>query len=322
MILRILLGVACLSLFNTSQAEAQLLRRLRILPQVQSRFQPQQQPQRYVPQTVAPQNGYQGRLTASQPQSAYVRRPDGLVGRYAAQQPTQVQRVQVPNQVQRVQVPNQVQRVQVQRVQVPTQIQRVQVPTQIQRVQVPTQIQRFPTARLSPAQTQAVATTNRQLRPNVVQGQLIPVRPTTQIPRQFGNAYLRLPVVQPPAVAPVGISVLNQTRLEAQQLQAQQLQAQQTQAQQTQAQQLQTLNNSILPAIEMPEAIVSLGEPASSIPISSAPTNPAPRGLSLSLDDDDLVPASAEVEVEPATEAEAVLDSNGKKTFSVLETIE
>ena len=322
MILRILLGVACLSLFNTSQAEAQLLRRLRILPQVQSRFQPQQQPQRYVPQTVAPQNGYQGRLTASQPQSAYVRRPDGLVGRYAAQQPTQVQRVQVPNQVQRVQVPNQVQRVQVQRVQVPTQIQRVQVPTQIQRVQVPTQIQRFPTARLSPAQTQAVATTNRQLRPNVVQGQLIPVRPTTQIPRQFGNAYLRLP-----AVAPVGISVLNQTRLEAQQLQAQQLQAQQlqaqqTQAQQTQAQQLQTLNNSILPAIEMPEAIVSLGEPASSIPISSAPTNPAPRGLSLSLDDDDLVPASAEVEVEPATEAEAVLDSNGKKTFSVLETIE
>ena len=313
MILRILLGVACLSLFNTSQAEAQLLRRLRILPQVQSRFQPQQQPQRYVPQRVAPQNGYQGRLTASQPQSAYVRRPDGLVGRYAAQQPTQVQRVQVPNQVQRVQV---------QRVQVPTQIQRVQVPTQIQRVQVPTQIQRFPTARLSPAQTQAVATTNRQLRPNVVQGQLIPVRPTTQIPRQFGNAYLRLPVVQPPAVAPVGISVLNQTRLEAQQLQAQQLQAQQTQAQQTQAQQLQTLNNSILPAIEMPEAIVSLGEPASSIPISSAPTNPAPRGLSLSLDDDDLVPASAEVEVEPATEAEAVLDSNGKKTFSVLETIE
>ena len=300
MILRILLGVACLSLFNTSQAEAQLLRRLRILPQVQSRFQPQQQPQRYVPQTVAPQNGYQGRLTASQPQSAYVRRPDGLVGRYAAQQPTQVQRVQVP--------------------------------TQIQRVQVPTQIQRFPTARLSPAQTQAVATTNRQLRPNVVQGQLIPVRPTTQIPRQFGNAYLRLP-----AVAPVGISVLNQTRLQAQQLQAQQLQAQQTQAQQiqaqqiqaqqtqaqqTQAQQLQTLNNSILPAIEMPEAIVSLGEPASSIPISSAPTNPAPRGLSLSLDDDDLVPASAEVEVEPATEAEAVLDSNGKKTFSVLETIE
>jgi len=318
MILRILLGVACLSLFNTSQAEAQLLRRLRILPQVQSRFQPQQQPQRYVPQTVAPQNGYQGRLTASQPQSAYVRRPDGLVGRYAAQQPTQVQRVQVPNQVQRVQVP--------------TQVQRVQVPTQIQRVQVPTQIQRFPTARLSPAQTQAVATTNRQLRPNVVQGQLIPVRPTTQIPRQFGNAYLRLP-----AVAPVGISVLNQTRLQAQQLQAQQLQAQQlqaqqlqaqqtqaqqTQAQQTQAQQLQTLNNSILPAIEMPEAIVSLGEPASSIPISSAPTNPAPRGLSLSLDDDDLVPASAEVEVEPATEAEAVLDSNGKKTFSVLETIE
>ena len=302
MILRILLGVACLSLFNTSQAEAQLLRRLRILPQVQSRFQPQQQPQRYVPQTVAPQNGYQGRLTASQPQSAYVRRPDGLVGRYAAQQPTQVQRVQVP-----------------------TQLQRVQVPTQIQRVQVPTQIQRFPTARLSPAQTQAVATTNRQLRPNVVQGQLIPVRPTTQIPRQFGNAYLRLP-----AVAPVGISVLNQTRLQAQQLQAQQLQAQQTQqtqaqqtqAQQTQAQQLQTLNNSILPAIEMPEAIVSLGEPASSIPISSAPTNPAPRGLSLSLDDDDLVPASAEVEVEPATEAEAVLDSNGKKTFSVLETIE
>ena len=318
MILRILLGVACLSLFNTSQAEAQLLRRLRILPQVQSRFQPQQQPQRYVPQRVAPQNGYQGRLTASQPQSAYVRRPDGLVGRYAAQQPTQVQRVQVPNQVQRVQVP--------------TQVQRVQVPTQIQRVQVPTQIQRFPTARLSPAQTQAVATTNRQLRPNVVQGQLIPVRPTTQIPRQFGNAYLRLP-----AVAPVGISVLNQTRLQAQQLQAQQLQAQQlqaqqtqaqqlqaqqTQAQQTQAQQLQTLNNSILPAIEMPEAIVSLGEPASSIPISSAPTNPAPRGLSLSLDDDDLVPASAEVEVEPATEAEAVLDSNGKKTFSVLETIE
>ena len=318
MILRILLGVACLSLFNTSQAEAQLLRRLRILPQVQSRFQPQQQPQRYVPQRVAPQNGYQGRLTASQPQSAYVRRPDGLVGRYAAQQPTQVQRVQVPTQVQRVQVP--------------TQVQRVQVPTQIQRVQVPTQIQRFPTARLSPAQTQAVATTNRQLRPNVVQGQLIPVRPTTQIPRQFGNAHLRLPVVQPPAVAPVGISVLNQTRLEAQQLQAQQLQAQQTQAQQTQAQQtqaqqtqaqqLQTLNNSILPAIEMPEAIVSLGEPASSIPISSAPTNPAPRGLSLSLDDDDLVPASAEVEVEPATEAEAVLDSNGKKTFSVLETIE
>ena len=307
MILRILLGVACLSLFNTSQAEAQLLRRLRILPQVQSRFQPQQQPQRYVPQRVAPQNGYQGRLTASQPQSAYVRRPDGLVGRYAAQQPTQVQRVQVPTQVQRVQVPTQVQRVQV-----PTQVQRVQVPTQIQRVQVPTQIQRFPTARLSPAQTQAVATTNRQLRPNVVQGQLIPVRPTTQIPRQFGNAYLRLP-----AVAPVGISVLNQTRL-----QAQQLQAQQTQAQQTQAQQLQTLNNSILPAIEMPEAIVSLGEPASSIPISSAPTNPAPRGLSLSLDDDDLVPASAEVEVEPATEAEAVLDSNGKKTFSVLETIE
>ena len=303
MILRILLGVACLSLFNTSQAEAQLLRRLRILPQVQSRFQPQQQPQRYVPQRVAPQNGYQGRLTASQPQSAYVRRPDGLVGRYAAQQPTQVQRVQVPTQLQRVQVP--------------TQLQRVQVPTQIQRVQVPTQIQRFPTARLSPAQTQAVATTNRQLRPNVVQGQLIPVRPTTQIPRQFGNAYLRLP-----AVAPVGISVLNQTRLEAQQLQAQQLQAQQTQAQQTQAQQLQTLNNSILPAIEMPEAIVSLGEPASSIPISSAPTNPAPRGLSLSLDDDDLVPASAEVEVEPATEAEAVLDSNGKKTFSVLETIE
>jgi len=313
MILRILLGVACLSLFNTSQAEAQLLRRLRILPQVQSRFQPQQQPQRYVPQRVAPQNGYQGRLTASQPQSAYVRRPDGLVGRYAAQQPTQVQRVQVPTQVQRVQVP--------------TQVQRVQVPTQIQRVQVPTQIQRFPTARLSPAQTQAVATTNRQLRPNVVQGQLIPVRPTTQIPRQFGNAYLRLP-----AVAPVGISVLNQTRLQAQQLQAQQLQAQQTQAQQTQAQQtqaqqtqaqqLQTLNNSILPAIEMPEAIVSLGEPASSIPISSAPTNPAPRGLSLSLDDDDLVPASAEVEVEPATEAEAVLDSNGKKTFSVLETIE
>ena len=308
MILRILLGVACLSLFNTSQAEAQLLRRLRILPQVQSRFQPQQQPQRYVPQRVAPQNGYQGRLTASQPQSAYVRRPDGLVGRYAAQQPTQVQRVQVPTQLQRVQVPKQVQR--------------VQVPTQIQRVQVPTQIQRFPTARLSPAQTQAVATTNRQLRPNVVQGQLIPVRPTTQIPRQFGNAYLRLP-----AVAPVGISVLNQTRLQAQQLQAQQLQAQQTQAQQTQArqtqaQQLQTLNNSILPAIEMPEAIVSLGEPASSIPISSAPTNPAPRGLSLSLDDDDLVPASAEVEVEPATEAEAVLDSNGKKTFSVLETIE
>ena len=259
MILRIILGVACLSLLNASQAEAQLFRRFRAQPQPQPRYQPQ--PQRYAPRTVAPQNGYQGRLTASQrSRPVYVRRADGSVVAYypnIAQQPTQVQRQLV------------------------------------QRPQAPTQVQ-----------------PNGRPRPNIaaVQGRLVPVRPTAQVPRPSNNVYLR-PTVQPPAVAPVGVSVLNQPQT--------QLQAQ---AQpQTGA---QKVADSITPATKMPEAAVTLGEPASSIPVNTAATNPAPKGLSLSLDDEDIVPASANVDVEPTPAADVVLDSNGKETFSVLETID
>ena len=255
MILRILLGVACLSLLNASQAEAQLFRRFRAQPQ--PRYQPQPQ-QRYVPQTVAPQNGYQGRLTASQQsRPVYVRRTDGSVVAYYpnnAQQPTQIQR------------------------------QLVQLP------QAPAQVQ-----------------SNGRPRPNIaaVQGQLVPVRPTVQVPPP-NNVYLR-PTVQPPAVAPIGVSVLNQPQL-------------QTQTQpQTGA---EKFADSITPATEIPEAAVTLGESDSSIPVNTAATNPAPKGLSLSLDDEDIVPASANLDVEPTPAADVILDSNGKETFSVLETID
>ena len=87
----------------------------------------------------------------------------------------------------------------------------------------------------------------------------------------------------------------------------------------------QPANNSTLgsikPATPMPQASVSSTvEPASqasSIPVNPAATNPAPSGLSLSLEDD-VVPASAEVPVElPSMEEPA-----SQQTFSVLETID
>ena len=144
---------------------------------------------------------------------------------------------------------------------------------------------------------------NGRPRPKIaaVQGKLVPVGPTAQVRRSSNNAYLR-PTTQPPAVAPVGVSVLNQPQLQAQ----------------TKA---DKIADSITPATEMPEAVVTLGEPASSIPINTAATNPVPKGLSLSLDDD-IVPASANVDVEPTPAADVILDSNGQETFSVLETID
>ena len=276
-ILRILLGVACLSLLNASQAEAQLLRRLRVQPQPQpqryapqpQRYAPQPQryapqPQRYVPQPVT-QNGYQGRLTASQrSRPVYVRRPDGSVVPY------------YPNTA---------------------------------------RVQR-PQAQLNPVQVRAAAVANGQLRPNIAttQGQLIPVRPTVQPQPQFSNVRLRSAFQRPATtagVAPVGVSVLSQPQP--------QLQPQPQALSQPKAE--KKVVSSIAPATAMPEATMSLGEPASSIPVNTAATNPAPTGLSLSLDND-IAPASADVDVEPTPAADAILDSNGQETFSVLETID
>ena len=88
MVLRILLGVACLSLLHASQAEAQLFRRFRAQPQ--PRYQPQ--PQQYAPQPAAPQNGFQGRLTASpRNRPVYVRRADGSVVLYSPNNTAQQQ---------------------------------------------------------------------------------------------------------------------------------------------------------------------------------------------------------------------------------------
>lgn len=282
MILRILLGVACLSLLNASQAEAQLFRRLRGQPQPQPQYQPQAQPryqaqtqpryqpraqqaqpQRYVtPQTGNTQNGYQGQLTASSQRNrpVYLRRADGSVVRY------------YPNNTQRAVTRG-----------------------------------RSGQAQLKPGQNPAVAATGNQrqpsgkAQPNLVttQGQLTAVRPPAQPQQQLSSVY-RVPdtalTAKPVEAAPVGISVLNQPNSE-------------------------TVVGSIAPAAAMPEATMSQPDPASSIPISTAATNPAPTGLSLSLADD-IVPASAEVAVEPSPAAGEISDTNGEKTFSVLETID
>ena len=80
-----------------------------------------------------------------------------------------------------------------------------------------------------------------------------------------------------------------------------------------------TTLGSIAPAKPMPQASVSSPvDPVSSIPVSSVATNPAPTGLSLSLSDDDVVPASAEIPVE----SPSMQEPTGTKTFSVLESIE
>ena len=281
MVLRILLGVACLSLLHASQAEAQLFRRFRAQPQ--PRYQPQ--PQQYAPQPAAPQNGFQGRLTASpRNRPVYVRRADGSVVLYSpnntAQQQAQAQRARAQQ-------------------------------AQVQRAQV----------RPNPVQRQ-VAAANSQRQPNIVtaQGQLVPVRPTLQPQRRPNSVYLQPAVPPTVAVAPVGVSVLNQPQTTQPPIQPP----------------AAPVASSILPATAMPEAIVASPEPASSIPIdtaatnpepassipvNTAATNPAPRGLSLSLDDD-IVPASADIEVKPTPAADVILDSNGQKTFSVLETID
>ena len=85
--------------------------------------------------------------------------------------------------------------------------------------------------------------------------------------------------------------------------------------------QAETAVGSISAAIRMPEATIVSTQSASSIPVSNTVTNPVPKGLSLSLDKD-VAPASANVAVEPTPGADANVDSNGKKTFSVLETID
>lgn len=73
---------------------------------------------------------------------------------------------------------------------------------------------------------------------------------------------------------------------------------------------------SILPATSMPEASLArtAEKPASSIPVSNSITNPVPQGLSLSLADDVVVPASADVPVNSMPEK--------SEAFSVLEFIE
>ena len=73
---------------------------------------------------------------------------------------------------------------------------------------------------------------------------------------------------------------------------------------------------SIFPATSMPEASLAITaeKPASSIPVSNSITNPVPRGLSLSLADDAVVPASADVPVNSMPEK--------SQDFSVLEFIE
>ena len=73
---------------------------------------------------------------------------------------------------------------------------------------------------------------------------------------------------------------------------------------------------SILPATSMPEASLArtAEKPASSIPVSNSITNPVPQGLSLSLADDAVVPASADVPVNSMPEK--------SQAFSVLEFIE
>ena len=273
MILRILLGVTCLLLLNVSQAEAQLLRRWRGQPQPQFQPQPQyrqpqpqyrqpqpqyRQPQRNAPQAVAPQNGFQGQLTASQrSRPVYVRRSDGSVVRYyrnAAQQPTRTQTVQIR-------------------------------PTQVQPVRPV----------LNPAQAQAVAGVNGRPQGVVtVQGQLTPSQSLTQAQPPIANTTIVHPTNAATAVAPAGISVLNRPQAE-------------------------TAVGSISAATTMPEAEITSSQSASSIPVSNTPTNPVPKGLSLSLDNN-VAPASADVDIEPTPAAD--VDSNGKQTFSVLETID
>ena len=125
------------------------------------------------------------------------------------------------------------------------------------------------------------------------EGQLTAVRPPATYQRRVGNTYQQpTPQLasQPQTdVAPVGVSVLTEPTL-----------------------------GSISPATPMPQASVSpTVDVASSIPVSSAATNPAPRGLSLSLEED-VVPASANTPVGSTS----VLEPAGQESFSVLETIE
>ena len=73
---------------------------------------------------------------------------------------------------------------------------------------------------------------------------------------------------------------------------------------------------SIFPATSMPEASLAITaeKPASAIPVNDNITNPVPQGLSLSLADDAVVPASADVPVNSMPEK--------SQDFSVLEFIE
>ena len=272
MFLRILLGVACLSLMTASSAEAQLFRRLfppRIVqprpqfqqprpqlqqPQLQQQRPQLQQPQQQRPQQQRPQlqrpqqqrpqvysqNGYQGRPSASpRYRQMYVRRPDGSVVRY------------YPNNNGRI----------------------VQNPGgNAQVVRTP---QQQDAARLA---TQA----NSNSRLTTTEGQLQAVRPPATVQRRVLNVYQQpVPSVAASAgrsVDPVGVSVMNQRTTDA-------------------------TVDSISPATPMPQAsVASTVNSASSIPTttSSVPTNPAPYALSLSLSDD-AAPASAELPVESSS---------------------
>lgn len=268
MFLRILLGVACLSLMTASESEAQLFRR-RLAPRI---TQPQVQPRQYTPPTGYSQNGYQGRpsatprptaaqrqTTAQRSQPIYVRRPDGSVVLYYPANNTQVAANQAQKQVQ---VPR------------PPQTKISSTVGQLQAVNPQARVQRnvsstylSPTVKLTSPKTNFVA------------------------PRQAVAAPQQTVAVPQRAVAPVGISVINQQPV------------------------TETTVGSISPATPMPQA--STIDPASSIPVTTAATNPAPSGLSLS-QANNVVPASADVEVQtPSADPES-----GQKTFSVLETIE
>ena len=249
MFLRILLGVACLSLLTASEAEAQLFRR---------RFAPRQaQQQQYAPRAAYSQNGYQGRLTATpRTRQMYIRRSDGsVVPYYPANTP---QATANRNRQTLAQIANRQQQVDAARL--------------AQQQQAAAQLQ------------SRLATTEGQLE--------AVVPPTPQLQRRLSSVY-QSPPVEPAApqasVAPVGVSVVN-------------------------ASGNQTSLDSISPAVSMPQA--STIDPASSIPVSTAATNPAP-GLTLSAPGE-VVSASATVPVEtPSSDLET-----GQETFSVLEKME
>ena len=272
MMLRILLGVACLSLLNTSQAEAQLFRRLRVQPQPQPQpqyvirppSQPryQAQPQRYAPQATnsQAQNGYQGQLTAT-PRTTrpiYLRRADGSIVRY------------YPNNTQQP------------KTQARPQVRPTLTLNQTRAVAASQAIPRLP------APTRPIAAN---------QGQFV-VRPTLQQPPRLISSVYRPTVAQPAVVptVPVGVSALKQPKTE-------------------------NVIAAISPASAMPEAKMSVPAVASSIPVNTAATNPAPSGLSLSAPNE-VVPASAEMEIQPSPAASDVLGAIEEKSFSVLESIE